>query len=312
MSLQWLRRYWDAREHTLHDVVGGDVLRESLERQHDAMAQHIEREVLYVLTGDVSAAPEIGKRATGEDEVDRSARARAVADVLGDVADAVFGRLPRRGGQPDDVFHERRIHEDIVDLALQLQQAVRRHHRDDRRHVPGHPLDDDEFVHLARVSDQNLEHEPVDLGLRERVGALGLDRVLSRHDQERIWDLVRLTPNRDLALLHDFEERALHFRRRAVDLIREEKVGEDRAERCLEVAGALVVDPCADEVGGNQVGRELDPLEVSGDRLRDRLYREGLSETGYPFDKQVATREETDHEALDQVVLPDDHLLDLE
>src|SRR5439155_1176208 len=189
-----------------------DVLRESLERQHDAMAQHIEREVLYVLTGDVPAAPEIGQRATGEDEVDRSARARAVADVLGDVADAVFGRLPRRGGQPDDVF----------------------------------------------------------------------------------------------------EERALHFRRRAVDLIREEKVGEHRAERCLEVAGALVVDPCADEVGGNQVGRELDPLEVSGDRLRDRLYREGLSETGYPFDKQVATREETDHEALDQVVLPDDHLLDLE
>ena len=276
------------------------------------MAQHIEREVLYVLTGDVPAATEIGQRATGEDEVDRSARARAVADVLGDVADAVFGRVPRRRGQPDDVFHERRIHEDIVDLALQLEQAVRRHHRDDRRHVPGHPLDDDEFVHLARVSDENLEHEPIDLGLRKRVGALRLDRVLRRHDQERIWDLVRLTPDRDLALLHDFEQRALHFRRCTVDLVREEKVGEHRAERCLEVAGALVVDPCADEVGGNQVGRELDPLEVSGDRLRDRLYREGLGETGYPFDEKVAAREETDHEALDQVVLPDDHLLDLE
>src|SRR5207253_5170344 len=116
----------------------------------------------------------------------------------------------------------------------------------------------------------------------------------------------------DLALLHDFEQRALHFRRRTVDLIRQEKVGEHRAERCLKVAGALVVDPCADEVGGDEVGRELDALEVSGDRLRDRLYREGLGETGYPFDEEVAAREETDHEALDQVVLPDDHLLDLE
>src|SRR5207237_8899102 len=104
MSLQRLRRYGDAREHPLHDVVGGDVLRESLEGQNDAMAQHIEREVLYVLTGDVPAAPGIGQRATGEDAVDRSTRARAVAAVLGDVAGAVFGRLPRRGGQRDDVL----------------------------------------------------------------------------------------------------------------------------------------------------------------------------------------------------------------
>ena len=37
-----------------------------------------------------------------------------------------------------------------------------------------------------RVVDEHLEHEPVDLGLGERVGAVRLDRVLGRHDEERV------------------------------------------------------------------------------------------------------------------------------
>src|SRR6266550_2687275 len=51
----------------------------------------------------------------------------------------------------------------------------------------------------------------------------------------------------------------------------EEEVREHGAERCLEVAEALVVDARTDEVGRHQVGRELDALEVAGDRLGDRL-----------------------------------------
>ena len=60
MSLQRLRRYGNAREDALHDLVGGDVLRESFERENDAVSQDIEREVLDVLTGDVAAAAEDG------------------------------------------------------------------------------------------------------------------------------------------------------------------------------------------------------------------------------------------------------------
>ena len=89
-----------------------------------------------------------------------------------------------------------------------------------------------------RIPDDDLQHEAVDLRLGKRVRALGLDRVLRRHHEERLRDQVRLVPDRDLTLLHDLEERGLHLGRRAVDLVGEEEVAEDGAELGLEL-------PCA-------------------------------------------------------------------
>jgi hypothetical protein len=75
---------------------------------------------------------------------------------------------------------------------------------------------------------------------------------------------VGLAGDRHLPLLHHLEQRALHLGRRAVDLVGEQQVGEHRAERGGEVAGLLVVDARADQVGRHQVGRELDALERAG------------------------------------------------
>jgi hypothetical protein len=99
-------------------------------------------------------------------------------------------------------------------------------------------------------------------------GELGLDRVLRRHHQERVRHRERLPTDRDLAFLHHLQQRALHLRRCPVDLVGQQQVGEHRAQRGLELAGVLAVDPGAGEVGGHQVGRELDPLEPPADRGR--------------------------------------------
>src|SRR5207302_3328342 len=240
------------------------------------------------------------------------ARARPVAHVLRQVLESVVGRLARRGDDAHDVLHEPRIDEDVVDLALKLEKPLGGHHRDDRRVAPGDPLDDDELVHLAGIPDEDLHHEAVDLRLGERVHALGLDRVLRRHDEERVRDLVGLAADRDLALLHHLEERALHLRGRAVDLVCEEQVREDRAERRLEIARALVVDAGADEVSRNEVGRELDPLEVTADRLGDRLDAERLRQARHAFHEEMPSGQERDEDPLEEMVLPDDDLLDLE
>src|SRR4029078_9937027 len=40
--------------------------------------------------------------------------------------------------------------------------------------------------------------------------------------------------------------------------------------------------------------------------------RKSLREPGHALDEEVAAREESDHEPFDEVVLADDHLLDLE
>ncbi len=108
-----------------------------------------------------------------------------------------------------------------------------------------HALDDDELLGGGRVIDEHLQHEPVDLRLGQRVGPVGLDRVLRRHHQERVGQRVGLAADGDLALLHGLEQRALDLGRGTVDLVGQDQVGEDRTERHLELAELLVVDPRA-------------------------------------------------------------------
>ena len=73
----------------------------------------------------------------------------------------------------------------------------------------------------------------------------------------------------------------------------------------------LVVDAGADEVGGHEVGRELDALELAADRAGERLDRHRLGETGHALHQHVPAREQRDDQPFEQVVLPDDDLLDL-
>ena len=73
----------------------------------------------------------------------------------------------------------------------------------------------------------------------------------------------------------------------------------------------LVEDPGADDVRGDEVGRELDALELAADRLRERLHRHRLGEPGHALDEEVPAREQGDDHPLEQRVLADDHALDL-
>ena len=138
-----------------------------------------------------------------------------------------------------------------------------------------------------------------------------LDRVLGREHEERVRDDVGLTADRDLALLHHLQERALHLRRCPIDLVGQQEVGEDRAERGVELTGLLVVDPRADQIGRDEIRGELDPLEHPADRARKRLDRHRLRETGNALHEDVTPRQQRDDQSLEQMVLSDDDLLDL-
>jgi hypothetical protein len=73
----------------------------------------------------------------------------------------------------------------------------------------------------------------------------------------------------------------------------------------------VVVDPGADQVGRDEVGRELDPLELAADRLGQGLDGHGLGQPRDALDQDVAAREQRDDQSLEKVVLTDDDLLDL-
>ena len=89
---------------------------------------------------------------------------------------------------------------------------------------------------------------------------------------------MRRVADRHLALLHHLEQRRLHLRRRAVDLVREQEVAEDGAELGVERALAGPVDARADEVGRHEVGRELHARERAAEHAGRRLDRQRLRE----------------------------------
>ena len=160
-------------------------------------------------------------------------------------------------------------------------------------------------VHLG------LQQEAVHLRLRQRVGALLLDRVLGGEDQEGVRQRVRDVAQRHLPLLHRLEEGRLHLGGGAVDLVGEQQVREDRPLARHELAGLLLEDEGAHEVGRQQVRGELDAREVEVEHLPERLHRERLGETRHALDQQVAAAEQRHHHPLDERLLADDHLADL-
>ena len=73
----------------------------------------------------------------------------------------------------------------------------------------------------------------------------------------------------------------------------------------------LVVDDRADEVGGEEIGGELDARELGVEGVAERADGERLGEAGDALDQDVAAGEQADQDALDHVGLADDDLADL-
>jgi hypothetical protein len=111
-----------------------------------------------------------------------------------------------------------------------------------------------------------------------------------------------------LALLHRLEERALHLRRRAVDLVDEQKIREYGPEVRREGRLARVVDERADQVGGEQVRRALDAVEGSVECIGEGLNRERLRQARHALDEEVAAAQKAQEQALQELLLPDDDL----
>ena len=141
-----------------------------------------------------------------------------------------------------------------------------------------------------------------------------LDRTASCEHEERALERIRPTRGRDVGILHRFEERRLRFRRRPIDLVGEDDLREDRPGHEPEsaVSVGLVEHLGAGDVGGHQVGRELDPLERQVENLRDRLDEQCLGESRHAGDQAMPAGEERDEDLIDDRILPDDDLADLD
>ena len=117
--------------------------------------------------------------------------------------------------------------------------------------------------------------------------------------------------HRHLPLAHRFEQRRLRSRRGAVDLVGEHDLGEQRAGLEDELAGLLAVDRDADQVAGQQVGRELDAGELARQAAGERLGQQRLADAGHVFEQQVPVGQERDERQPDDFGLAEEHLPDV-
>ena len=126
------------------------------------------------------------------------------------------------------------------------------------RHFAPQVLSHDEFLLLyGGITDHYFQHESVELGFWQLIGAFLLYGILCGHHQEGRGQGKGLLPYRHLMFLHGFEQRALHLCWGAVDFVGQHKVGEHGAFLHLKRLVFLRVDHRTHHVGREQVGREL-------------------------------------------------------
>ena len=162
-----------------------DALELGLRSQGEPVRERGVGERLDVVGGDEVAAVQPGPRARRCQQRGRAARAHAEGQRR---------RLPGRPGDVDDVAghlgrrpapwpHGRRA-------GARGRRGRRPRGGRRRRGRAGRtrrvPADDRELVARGGRGRIDLEQEPVELGLGQRVGALVLDRVLGRGDEERL------------------------------------------------------------------------------------------------------------------------------
>ncbi len=79
----------------------------------------------------------------------------------------------------------------------------------------------------------------------------------------------------------------------------------------LATAVAFGEDLGADDIGGHQIGRELDALEAQAEGFGGGLDHEGFAESGDAFDKDMAAAKEGGEDFSDSVAMADDDAGDL-
>jgi hypothetical protein len=151
----------------------------------------------------------------------------------------------------------------------------------------------------------------VDLGLGQGVSALLLDGVLGGQHQERFGQRVGFVAQGHLSLLHGFQERALHLGWRAVDLVGQDQVGEHRPLLGNEFLLFLVEDQGPQDVGGQEIGRELDALEFGFNGRGQGFDGQGLGQAGHAFDQDVPVGQQADKQTLHHGHLADHDLVHL-
>jgi hypothetical protein len=121
---------------------------------------------------------------------------------------------------------------------------------------------------------------------------------LRGQDQEWLRQGQRLPVDRYLPVPHRLEQRGLRARTRAIDLVGQQHMAEDRAAAQRELRAALVVHGDPEQIARQQIARELHARHLGPDRLCQGAGQRGLADARHVFDQDVPTGQEGDRGQL--------------
>ena len=130
--------------------------------------------------------------------------------------------------------------------------------------------------------------------------------------EEGLGQRVGRLPHGHLALLHRLQQRGLGLRRSAVDFVGQQNIGEDRPFHEAEVPPPLFVflqHIGAGDVGGHQVGRKLDPLELDVEDSRQGADHQGFGQAWHAYQEAMPPGEDGGEDLFDDLRLAHDDLL---
>ena len=121
---------------------------------------------------------------------------------------------------------------------------------------------------------------------------------------------MALAGNGDVVLLHGLQQGRLGLWRGAVDLVRHQQLGEDRAldeaERAAP-AGSILKNLGADDVGRHEVGRKLDALGFEAQHAAQRFDEQRFCKARNTDQQRMAACQYRDQRTLNDDVLAENH-----
>jgi hypothetical protein len=216
--------------------------------------------------------------------------------------------------EPDRIVPQGVGDDDLLQNGAQFHDAIAAH---DPRNIgaAAERRATNDFIEFLPIEKWHvqLEHKAVELRLGERIGSLLLQRILRREDEERRAQYVRLSTRGDAAFLHRLQQCGLRLRRRPVDLVGEQKLGENRTAAKFKLVPSVVAgthDRGTDDVRRHKVGRELNSPEIEIERAGQCFDQLGFAQSRDSFEQHVAPGDDGHQHTLHDSLLPDDHSSD--
>ena len=150
------------------------------------------------------------------------------------------------------------------------------------------------FGFRIRIAQGQAQQEAVQLRIRQWIGAGQVHRILRGDDEERVGEGTGRAIQGDLVLGHGFQQGALGARRRTVDFIGQQHMGEHRTGMELELPRLRVVYRYTQYVGRQQVRSKLYALETQPQGSRQCMGKRGLAQSGQVFDQDMPAGQQGD------------------